>query len=1507
MAKPAEAERCPDCRAELVSEPGIPGLCPLCLLSLALKDSDPPSDPEEAETLHRAGPGRILGERYQVREMLGRGGMGEVFRAFDLKLRLDVALKAVRAGPGGPAESERLQDMLRREVRSAREVVSPNVCRIFDLVVEDGQELVSMEYIDGTTLSESLRQVGPLPLRESREIASQFLSGLEAIHQAGLVHRDFKPENVMLTRAGRVVVMDFGLAKARTEGRTRTISGTPAYMAPEQARGEAVDARADVFSAGVVLAEMLSVGGEANLAARQALWRAVRETPPRVPEGPWAPVLRQCLAPHPEERPASANALARALEEVTLRFPGFEEKRPYPGLASFSEQDAEYFFGREVEVEAIWKKLKRPRLLALIGPSGAGKSSFLRAGLLPTLPSTWRAVMTTPGSRPFQALAETLVPVFSGDTEAMQALLRFEDPETAVQLLQRYRKRHEHVLLIVDQFEELFTLNPLETQEAFARLLGRLVLEADVHVVLSLRDDFLFLCHAHESLAPAFSDLTPLGPLSESGLRRALVQPALACGYRFEDESLVDEMVSGVARERGALPLLAFAASRLWEKRDHERGLLTRDAYREIGGVAGALAQHAEATLGTIGTQRIPLVRELFRNLVTSQGTRAVRERGELLSVFAQEQDPKARTEAEEVLNALVDARLLTSYERAGEGGESHQQVEIIHESLLKAWPRLVRWQTQDADGAQLRDQLRQASQLWQDRGQHEDLLWSGQAYLDFALWRERYPVPLTSTEEVFSRAMRVNATRRTRRRRATVAAVLGVAVAVAVATSVLWRRAQAETLRAEAGKLLVLGERELSTYPTGALAYTLKSLELSDTEAGRLLALRVLQRAPVARLAPMTKGIAGNVAFDVDFSSNDEWVALGGRMKVEVIHRNGEKRAVLGDYGPSPYFMQARFGPKSDVLVADLSGDIRVWSVPDGRELRRGLVDDGPSSLRIGKDGFLTLTRLGEREIVRSWPIISGEPRVVGSMESPRIQDATDRALAYAQGRAVYLRSLEDWAVPPRLVLEQPTDVQSVALSPDGARIATMDTAGELRIWPTATRAGRPERVVQAPDTERLRFDPAGRWLAATATVRGHPNVRLFDLAALPGTDPLVLQRGDISSGGRMAFDPSGRWLATAHEEDAAFWPLDPPRALVLRGHRGAITSLLFTPDGRWLLSASQDGTARAWPLRDPGSETRILLEQPLSALGGMALDPTGQRLAVSTDEGQLLVVRLDGGPALTFEGFSAKADLGVPAFDESGRRVAVGTVAGPRDQKMARVWDLETGAVRAFGPLPGAGNGPMGGMKKVRFQGQDRLLASVAGVGMVSFNLTSGASRVVAALPSFIGDFSVSRDGRFGVATNLENGEVPGRVVRFSLEDGTVRPLPSHGTRPNAVALDPSDSLIATSSTDGTIRIGPTSGEEPHVLLGHEGDVRHGRVVAGRPLARVGGRRVHDSPLARAGHVEAAAAQAALRRAPGRAPQPYQPAGGQGRRLVHRVQARAGPVPRLGGATAVVRWTVG
>jgi serine/threonine-protein kinase len=189
-------------------------------------------------------PGTVLDGRYRVVGLLGRGGMGEVYRADDLKLGTPVALKFLpRALAGDPARRERLL----AEVRIARQVSHPNVCRVYDIAEIGGAYFLSMEYIDGEDLSALLKRIGRLPADKALDIARQISAGLSAAHDRGVLHRDLKPANVMLDGRGRVRITDFGLAVAAdATAPAGDASGTPAYMAPEQLAGERASRESDI-------------------------------------------------------------------------------------------------------------------------------------------------------------------------------------------------------------------------------------------------------------------------------------------------------------------------------------------------------------------------------------------------------------------------------------------------------------------------------------------------------------------------------------------------------------------------------------------------------------------------------------------------------------------------------------------------------------------------------------------------------------------------------------------------------------------------------------------------------------------------------------------------------------------------------------------------------------------------------------------------------------------------------------------------------------------------------------------------------------------------------------------------------------------------------------------------------------------------------------------------------------------------------------------------------------
>ncbi len=1394
---------------------------------------------------------------YKITRELGAGGMGVVYEAVDNILDRPVALKFL------PPESVRDPDAKARfihEAKAASSLDHPNICTIHDFVeTDDGRLFIVMASYQGETLKDMIAR-GPLNIPVAVDITLQTLQGLAKAHRLGIVHRDIKPANVFVTEDGLVKLLDFGIAKlvGRTQvTKSGSVLGTIHYMPPEQLQGDEVDRRADLWSVGVVLYEMLTGRLPFTADHPPAVMYAILNTEPEplaemradVPPE-LAQAVAKCLCKATAERPQGVEELLLDLKPLasagvtqTMRartsgsgpLADAEFVQPYPGLASFTEHDAEYFHGRETQVESVWQKLRRGRLLAVTGPSGVGKTSFLKAGLIPAKPADWGVIVTKPGASPLLSLREALVRKISGDTEGIVALLRESDPDTDVATMKRWRAHHGQALVILDQFEELFTLCPLEEQERFAELLSRLTFEADVHILLSMRDDFLYHCRKHPGLTPLFESLTVLVPLAGPTLRNALIQPALDCGFQFEDETLVHEMMAEVEGERGALPLLAFAMARLWEHRDRDQGLLTRQAYEQIGSVSGALAQHAESMMDRIGADRHTLVRELFRNLVTAQGTRAVHDREQLLSVFPESD----RATAESVLAELIDARLLTSYETRDEDGATRQRIEIIHESLLKAWPRLVRWQTQDADSGQLRDQLRQAAQLWEQKGRSDDLLWTGTAYQEFELWRERYPGGLSRTEHSFAVAMATRATRRRRRRRQAYGFSFAALLIVLAVVGGLWRQARQEAWISEARRLHMLAEELMEEDNTRALALATAILERDDNPETRRTAMRALWKSPVRFVMTVSDTLhAGAPAL---LSPDGRWLAMVNEDGILLWPRDGGPPLSLeSEATETPY--QARslsFHPEGGFLaatrrpkklphrVAAGREKITIWSVPEGKRLRTW---DSPEQgycyphPRLNPPSVITALET-DRSLPIRWLRFDldsdtatdlgdwGFPSAVSRIGVSSL-DPGGRFLVGGQDRAVHLSPLDSLDnKAPQLVGHHEREVTHTTINSRGNLIASSDRSGRIQVW-ARNEDGQFRFSSGQPTASQMvwvgGFDPTDTWVIFKS--RGGGRMEMVSLL-YPGSLPMAL-RPACAWPGQASFTPAGDWVVFPWTDErfggghsVFFYALAKNRPKIFKAFPPdvEIVECFFLPDGSRLAGCTKSGELWLANMSPEGSAPRFLWENPAGEFQTFGPGPLGDYVLVNGfNIMDAWLIPTDGSEPRLLD--KLEGPLGGIALDPKSPRAAVGgtfIAENMPDKPVIRLHNLESGEVRE---LRAEGES---GFIGLRFLDGDRLIAH-GNDGLLLWDLETG-------------DYEALSERRFirvdldAEQRNLVGGTFTG-VVLWDLDKRQERVLPFPANAWNPLAISPNAEFVAMAGDHGELMVLPLDSDDPHVLWGHE-----------------------------------------------------------------------------------------
>ncbi|MFD8985714.1 hypothetical protein [Streptomyces sp. NPDC059564] len=799
---------------------------------------------------------------------------------------------------------------------------------------------------------------------------------------------------------------------------------------------------------------------------------------------------------------------------------------PYVGLAAFRAEDAGLFFGRERLVEDLFTALTRHRVVALVGASGAGKSSLLHAGLVPRLradaPAPAVSVLT-PGPHPLD--------------RARQALAGHGEPGSPERVL------------IVDQFEEVFTVcADAGERAAFVSLLvgaaGRP--GSGCRAVLGVRADFYAHCTRHPELVEVLREAQiVVGPMTAAELRRAVVEPARRAGLTVEG-GLQATLVAHAHGQVGALPLLSHALLETWRRR---RGAaLTLDGFHAAGGFEGALAQSAETLHASLSARQQDLARQVFVHLIAlGEGTEDTK-RPVAREEFGQDADTGT------VLARAAALRLLTLDQDA---------VELTHEALIRAWPRLRGWIGDDRERLRRHRQLAEAVRAWEGVGRDPGALLRGTR---LALAREIVCSPalgLGPAEREFLDASTAaeaaadrRARRRTRRLRALVGALAAVAGVAAVATG--------NAVRAE-GEVT----RQRNDAVAQNLAETATDLTAAASATGAGSGLAVQLSLTAHRLSPTAR------TRDSLLSALMTSVPAHDKEVVALAYRPDGRQLATASGDHTARLWQTR-GTARPTQVATLTGhgdDLRAVAYrPDGRLLATACAD--------GTVRLWDVAEPARPAVAAELPVRGGDVRALAF--SP---DGRTLATAGAGG------GVRLWDVgepgerePAETALQtgHRDTVRAVAFSPDGRVLATAGEDATVRLTDVTDRT-RPTvlAVVTGHDTAvfSVAFSPDGRTLATASG--GRTPVRLWDVTAPRRPTALATLTGHTDVVGSVAFSPDGRTLATAGDDRTVrLWSVPrgarPAALATLTGHTTAVGSVAFSPDGTALASGGYDSTLR-------------------------------------------------------------------------------------------------------------------------------------------------------------------------------------------------------------------------------------------------------------------------------------------------------------------------------------------
>jgi serine/threonine protein kinase/WD40 repeat protein len=1153
------------------------------------------------------------------------------------------------------------------------------------------------------------------------------------------------------------------------------------------------------------------------------------------------------------------NRLDGEPDNVVIPTEDFFPENPYKGLRAFQAADNQDFFGREKVVSRLVARMSATeeysRFLAVVGPSGSGKSSLVKAGLIPALwrgelPNSekWFIVEMLPGSHPLDELEVALTRIAANQSSNLNEHLRRDNRGLLRAAGLLLPADDSELVLVLDQFEEVFTLLDDEDERShFLELLYTAITEprSRVRVIITLRADFYDRPLHYARFAELIRHrLETIMPLSAEELESVITRPAERVGVTFE-RGLVATIVSAVSYQPGALPLLQYALTELFEQRQGR--LLTREAYLAIGETIGALAKRAEEIYVSLSDNDKELSRQVFLRLVTlGEGTEDTRRRilrSELLSI---QQDTEA---IEDLLDSFAAYRLLSL---DNDTSSRQPTVEIAHEALMREWERLKQWINESREEIHMQQQLTRMAVEWQETGQDAGYLASGSRLDQMEAWAAQATVSLTPLEQEFlqasinerdarkaaeqsRKAHEVGLERRAVQRLRLLVATFGLAALVATILSLLAmseRNAANDARATSDSNALIAQQRADEIYSLSLVSAAQEAIDDNDTSMALSLAMESAQGDipseeaqslldTLAQQPGPIRSIYEGIQLGWAVSWDSRYAAIrkaDGNIDIVEI-ASSEVIQTLDSYTVPSSLMQFNY---DNTILAEWRQDFRLilWDIQTGERLdvqqqgrccpgRDGsfmFMPDNRAFLTPGiNSGSAILTDAYTGELLRTYSLANEGLRIRTIAVHPDGQLAAGGGLyteANNERGAVLIWNTATGETISRFDnLSLPTEVLRLGYFPNGTTMWISNTT-ETIILDAASgailqRLRGQIRQDFVPAANRVITDYRGGtvWNVETGEeIAMLPQVESFHILS-DGRTALIetansLQLWDVNPVYPELNRIEGLAALVAYSPDAA---IDSR----LRNVDAFVPAVVYSPDGRMALSgvgvidcttgaAGDNNHLVLWDIAT-GAILREMTGHEATILS-IAFSPDGHHAVSGSADGVAILWDVTTGAEL--RRFTRQMDRVAPvsiAFSSDGQTVVVGyTILCDTIDGEVIVWDINTGEIRQQIPTPL----PVS-TYWIRLSSDGQLAAFISSVIVSVVDVKSGEELIQLQNTSPITDTVFAPDGE----TLYSIGE-NGQIVEWDITTGSqVRTLDISVPAPvfPSIVVSPDDRYMA------------------------------------------------------------------------------------------------------------------